>query len=517
MNDEIQGEEAIQDGASTKVSNLREKAKKYTQALKGNPEAKACAYGSAAQGVIVGAGVLMAIPLLKLAEASVCGEPLPDECTKRVYGFRPSSLLTLMSTISGFLACVILPTVGGMVDATPYRRGIALMTGIILVIEHFVLIIVSRNTWFFCSLLLTISSIFYFTHVTLIYAYIPELTDNEEDLTTYNSIFVLVRSFIVIPYYIITGLAFYLVVGLDGIGTLDFEQNIARVSTCVESIFLIFLYFMTFYKGLEARPPKQKAAESPLKSILKIKETASEIYTRYPALYWYLVTLLPYSNSVASMASISVTFVTSFLKAETWLIGLMAIMFGVCNIIGSRVHPFIAKRINLLNDIKLNMVLWIVLCITSGLTVTGPERMNLFLVFACLFGFIFGWAIPSMRTVYFCLMPKGRESQFAGIYMFFSTGLIWLPPLLFTILNEAGLRMNYILLLLFVPFVISLLLLTKVGSFEDAVANVKKQEQMDEEMEEKRLAEMQEQGINGDGIHEDNGPVHEDSLESKTE
>ena len=68
---ETQSDEAPQEEvATTKVTNLREKAKKYTQALKGHPEAKACAYASAAQGIIVGAGVLMAIPLLKLAEAS---------------------------------------------------------------------------------------------------------------------------------------------------------------------------------------------------------------------------------------------------------------------------------------------------------------------------------------------------------------------------------------------------------------------------------------------------------------
>ena len=81
-------------------------------------------------------------------------------------------------------------------------------------------------------------------------------------------------------------------------------------------------------------------------------------------------------------------------------------------------------------------------------------------------------------------MPKGRETQFMGIYMFFTHGLVWLPPLLFTILNEAGMAMNWILMLGLVPFALALLLLTKVGKYEDAVENVKKQAAIDDAEEE---------------------------------
>ena len=490
------------------------KAGKYFQTLKGNNEARAWVYASAAQGVITFGGVVFSIPMLKLAEFSAgCDPAIEGVCSNRVYGFKPSSLLTLMSAISGFLVAAVLPTIGGVIDSTPYRRGIAIATGVWLVVLHFVLVILSETTWFPCAILLTLSTLFYFIHMATLYAYIPELTDDTEKLTIFNSIYLVVRGFTMFPFYGLIGLCAFLILGKSKID-LQFEVNVARIGTVVQSFILIFLYFKVFYKGLPPRPPTKNAAKTTREALVELKNTTKEIYTLYPAFFWFLMALIPFQNTVSALASISVTFVTLFLKAKTVMIAASAGIFGVFNVIGSRVHPLVAKRINLLNDVRLNISLWVVTLILCGFTVNGPDKLNLFMGFTCILGFLFGWIIPSTRSLFFTLMPKGKNAQYMGIYVLGTNGFTWAPPLLFTILNEAGVQMNHIIVLGLIPFAISLLIMTKVGKFEDALERLKEQERLDEEKVMARNSRMEEEGKSKPEIKSTDENSEEESTNS---
>lgn len=105
---------------------------------------------------------------------------------------------------------------------------------------------------------------------------------------------------------------------------------------------------------------------------------------------------------------------TLFLQANNAQLGAFGAVFMGCAVIGSRIHPLIAKRFGHLNDIRINIVGWIVCCIVSGVTVRGPDQLPIFYGILVVWGIFFGWAVPSMRMLYIILMPKGRETEFMG-------------------------------------------------------------------------------------------------------
>jgi MFS-type transporter involved in bile tolerance (Atg22 family) len=97
---------------------------------------------------------------LKLAkDAAGCrveppeGETEPPECDARIYGIRPSSLLSTMTTIVGLISACLMPLCGAIVDTTPYRRLFGRILVTFFCIFLFAGIFVSKNTWFPISIL----------------------------------------------------------------------------------------------------------------------------------------------------------------------------------------------------------------------------------------------------------------------------------------------------------------------------------------------------------------------------
>jgi hypothetical protein len=55
------------------------------------------------------------------------------------------------------------------------------------------------------------------------------------------------------------------------------------------------------------------------------------------------------------------------------------------------------------------------------------------------------------------VLPPDQNAELMGIYIFFRQVLSWLPPLVFTILNERGVEQRYGILTLTIYFVLSFL------------------------------------------------------------
>ena len=76
------------------------------------------------------------------------------------------------------------------------------------------------------------------------------------------------------------------------------------------------------------------------------------------------------------------------------------------------------------------------LCLFS-LVAYKPEQKGIGLALGIPMGVIFGWIFPAQRTLLVMLMPPACEAEMMGFGGFASQLLVWLPPLLFVVMNEA--------------------------------------------------------------------------------
>merc|ERR1711862_420106 len=64
--------------------------------------------------------------------------------------------------------------------------------------------------------------------------------------------------------------------------------------------------------------------------------------------------------------------------------------------------------------------------------------------------------------------PRGQETELMGIFLFFINGFVWLPPIIVTVINEAGLTFRFIMPVLGLFDFVALIALCCMGDFEKA-------------------------------------------------
>ena len=83
----------------------------------------------------------------------------------------------------------------------------------------------------------------------------------------------------------------------------------------------------------------------------------------------------------------------------------------------------------------------------------------------------YGWNRTCNEFMSSTLIPKGQDSEMMGIFLFTRSFLAWIPPLMFTMLNESGVDQRYILIALSIFFLFALGSCILIGNFAEAVAS----------------------------------------------
>lgn len=153
-------------------------------------------YQRCATGPVVMSNIFLGSSLIALAEMEIgCYDPDDTgiECGK-IYGFKPSSLITNIAIITGILSAFLLPFIGAIVDFTPNRHSLGVASSAILVVIQAVQIFTIESTWFPMAILQAINGFMYQVVTLAAYGYLPEiaLTIEEKTFHWYSSLYYIV-------------------------------------------------------------------------------------------------------------------------------------------------------------------------------------------------------------------------------------------------------------------------------------------------------------------------------------
>ena len=111
--------------------------------------------------------------------------------------------------------------------------------------------------------------------------------------------------------------------------------------------------------------------------------------------------------------------------------------------------------------------------ITTGaaaFVLRGKGQETTAYVFAAIWGLCIGWVYPTEKALYCSIIPSGQDAELMGVYIFACQIFSWLPPMVFSAMNEAGFSMRAGLLSLNAFFFVSFMVLQlKVGDYRAAV------------------------------------------------
>lgn len=256
----------------------------------GNPEALGWALDSVGRSVnFIGSASFLGTALIKLAkQAAGCPtEPIQDgsnshripTCQERVYGIRPSSLLTTYTIVVGVISAILLPLMGAIVDYTPHRRYVARITSTIFCILIFPQIFIGENTWFMVAMLQIVVAFVGWAQSLVTFAYLPELSHSEQVLSEYT------QSFTMIGYgsmvlYLAGVVGVVSLTGWGDVGTARFGQAVAfTVSTITLS--MAWGYLLQPRPAARTLPPNRTVWSA---GFTQIYHTSRHIHQHLPAL-----------------------------------------------------------------------------------------------------------------------------------------------------------------------------------------------------------------------------------------
>uniref|UniRef100_A0A7S2IF83 Major facilitator superfamily (MFS) profile domain-containing protein n=1 Tax=Helicotheca tamesis TaxID=374047 RepID=A0A7S2IF83_9STRA len=444
-------------------------------------EARGWGMDSAARGPLNQAGSFVGSALLRLALADAeCQNPVT--CTNTVYGLKPTNILTMSSVVVGLATAILMPIVGAIVDHTKYRKLMGGATAFLVCLATGLQIMISQDTWFTVLLLEIFGGFFLISHTTSVMAYLPDLSREEEDLSHYTARFN-IAGFTVQMIYVA------IVVGIsEGIGANNLET--ARISLIVcfplSTILLGYAWVFLFRKRppLSEVPPGSNLVTTGFK---QVGRTSMRIFTKYKSLRWFMFALLWSPESGAgAVLSITVTFMVTILRMSTIQVGITNLILLLFTLPGSLLSKKMIAMVNPLRSFQMSLVFFSLSVAITAAVLDSEEKKHWTYLFAVFWGIAFGWVYPSQRVLQCTLIPKGQETEMMGVFAFFAQLLGWLPPLIFSIMNQKGVDMRWgvsmISFFIFFAFLITLLM----GSYEHALSQVNPAESTDLEFDEEQ-------------------------------
>jgi MFS-type transporter involved in bile tolerance (Atg22 family) len=415
--------------------------------------------------------------MLRLAkEAAGCQTTVPEgetkvpECDGKVYGIRPSSLLTTYTIVIGIASAALMPLMGSIVDYTTKRR----LLGRIWATAYTVLFIpqcfISESTWFMVAILQVIISFLGWGHSLLVYAYLPELSDDEQTLNKFTANFTVVEfSSTVIFLGTIVGLASIFGIQDNDVATARLGHSIAFLISAA-----CFAISWTLFKRKPASHSLSPNASLWTEGFKQVWRTSVRIHRRYPSLRWFYIAAALGNAAVNSLAIIALTYLTDTLLMTSFENGIAFIILLLGSIPGGLLSGwYISRSHNAVGSSILSTFILIVNTSLAPAILTGPGQQVRAFCIAALWGAGAGWKTTSDKLLASMLIPSGQDAELMGMFLFSGQSLVWIPPLIFTGMNEAGVSQRANVAFLNVYFVLSVIAYLCMGDYRAAVALAK--------------------------------------------
>ncbi len=412
--------------------------------------------------------------LLELAKEQVqhqCTQ-YPDNSTEwqqcldhaKVHGFKASSLLSNIAVAGGILGAVILPLFGAIVDMTSYRKQVGMYSALLITLVKPIEMMLGPHTWFVISWLQVLTAVLFCVHVSSIFAYVSELSDEPNQQARYNTHYFVIMYLSTLLFMMeVLLIAFFL--STDSVGT-------AKIALALTTIHCALGFPLAWIYLFRDRPPLKKVEDGQsivLSGFRSLVITSRRIHRELPALRWLLIASIFAEGANAAVVTIGTTIMVHFLGMDGRDVGIVFLVVLITGPLGSKLGEWIALQSNPITSAKICLLMFIVTQTLAATTLTGAERSQYTCVFGVTWGMCLGWLHPMILTTFVTIRPRGMDAQMMGLYMFCSTGFTWLPPLVFTLCNEYGLHIFWSMLSINIFFLLGIVCLFMMGDYKIAM------------------------------------------------
>lgn len=251
----------------------------------------------------------------------------------------------------------------------------------------------------------------------------------------------------------------------NDVGTARISQLLVFI-VCTFTFGVAWKYFMT---------PRPALSHVPEGSVLlktgfqKLFTTFSRIMRKWYALRYFLLSIMLSEAATAAFSTIGTTYMTEALSMNSHQIGLAFLCVFLAGIPGCKAGNHLGNSLNPLRSAKLCLVIFMINTTLATLILKDLNNLNTIYIFCSIWGACIGWLHPTHSALYCTIIPRGSESEMMGLYLFSGSVISFLPPFIFTYLNEVGMSMDVGLASLNLFFAGGLIFFLFIGDYDKAV------------------------------------------------
>ena len=443
---------------------------RFCDPFHGNGEALAWCFDVVGRTVaILSLGAFLMPALLSLARQNAGCEPNDRQCDRTTsYGIKPSSWLTTTQTIVSVCASPLLPLMGAVVDYTSQRLLLGRLLSALFGALLFPMIFVSSSTWFAVSVLLVALFLVFEFQMVFAYAYLPELTQDQDELRRFTRNFTSITFTAVVVYMSV-------IVGVTGAlhasNNAPFVAQIAMASSFAIVVLTLVPAWGRWFKTrlpLQQLPDNQRLWKAGFSKLIRSIRTIHE-HPSYHPLGWFYIAIIFCDASLQSLPTILITFFTDQLGLSSADIGVAVVLLLLAMVPAAFLSAWCTKQLKSPIASSMVAVLILIMATTVAAAVLSPSSDSTTAYILVVFwGLGTGWKWTCDRMLSAALCPPQQSAHFMGLYLLCTLILTWLPPLVFTLLNESGISQRFGLAILDVFFTFSLVAYCCMGRYVDA-------------------------------------------------
>jgi MFS-type transporter involved in bile tolerance (Atg22 family) len=403
--------------------------------------------------------VFLASSILFLASQEAgCIDPttgrLSKSCDTRVYGFAPSSFVSSIYAIASLIAAFGMPLFGAFMDYTPHRRTAGRCLAFGLWLSQTIKIGTVSSTWFPMAILQAVTGVMFEFHFLLTVSYLPDILRYDVSYETMNRFN---RTFFGLQFGTQTFLLLLVVAIAKWVSSDWTSVPTAQLGQGLSSATLLVVFPLA-WTCFPAMPAKHQLAEGRWliwEGFRQNYRTCMAIAKNHRPLKWFLITVVLAEAGITPLVPTIITLMSQIFQYNASNVGIGFLVALVSAIPGVIVGATISKRYNPQVSQRLNLAVLIVGSLMATLIMDKIHREGsrspgeisyAGYGFSVMWGFLLGMFYATQQLFFIACLPPQQEAELSGFFVYCTIILTWAPTLAGSIMLNAGMGPQWILL-----------------------------------------------------------------------
>lgn len=308
------------------------------------------------------------------------------------------------------------------------------------------------------------------------YAYLPDMSKqvDEKSMARFTSLFS-------ISQFSVQAIFLLVVSGVSYLKDMD-DVRTAQMSQAMNSVIILFPFYLGWSRlpHVSARNKLEPGKSLIRQCFAQNWKTAREINRNYRrSLKWFLLGTAFSEPAAGGFTIVAVVYLSDSLHMSSSQIGFGFFLALIAMIPGSLFATFVAHRTNANTAMKLFCFFLFLLCVIGAAVMNAGNVNPVAYIWLGFLGLGLGAYYPILKLYLSLVVPKSKEAEIVGFFINSCQLLAFLPPLIFSIIVEAGADHSIGLISIGCFFLIALNFFCMAAPFDELLAEVRMNETYD--------------------------------------